>query len=169
MSDRKSATAHTPRLRGWHVLAVFLGFFATVFVVDGFMIYKAVSTFGGIETQDAYRRGLAYNERIAAGAEQERLGWSDELSFVAEGERVRVALADKNGVPVEGVALTASIGRPATDRFDRQLAFTQTGSGTYEAQAADLQPGWWTVELQANSAASDAPLFASRQRLWIKP
>ena len=35
-------------LRGGHVLLVFTGFFATIFLVNGIMIYEALSTFGGL-------------------------------------------------------------------------------------------------------------------------
>ena len=45
------------------------------------MIYKALTTFGGVETPDAYRKGLAYNQRIAAEEAQAGLGWHDELSL----------------------------------------------------------------------------------------
>jgi nitrogen fixation protein FixH len=171
MSDATVNQAKRRGLRGHHVLTVFLGFFATVFIVDGFMIYQAVSTFGGLETQDAYRKGLAYNERIAAGAEQERRGWDDALSFLPDREKVRVVLSDSAGVPVSGLAVNGSIGRAATDRFDRGLTFAQTGPGTYEADASNLQPGWWTVDVEAVSAVpgDQSNVYTSRRRLWIKP
>ena len=57
-------------LRGRHVLWVFLGFFATVFVVNGAMIYSAVSTYSGLVANEPYRKGLHYNERIAAAERQ---------------------------------------------------------------------------------------------------
>jgi nitrogen fixation protein FixH len=72
------------------VLIVFLGFFATIFLVNGIMIYDALSTFGGIETADAYRKGLAYNARIAEGAAQAQRGWRDNLAYASETQRVRV-------------------------------------------------------------------------------
>jgi len=53
-------------LRGRHVLAGFLGFFAIVFVVNGAMMYAAVSTYSGLVANEPYRKGLHYNERLAA-------------------------------------------------------------------------------------------------------
>jgi nitrogen fixation protein FixH len=53
-------------LRGGHVLGAFLGFFATVFVVNGALIYSAISTYSGLVANEPYRKGLQYNERIAA-------------------------------------------------------------------------------------------------------
>ena len=62
------------------MLGVFLGFFATVFVVNGAMIYSAVSTHSGLVANEPYRKGLHYNERIAADERQARLGWTEMRS-----------------------------------------------------------------------------------------
>ena len=64
-------------ITGRHVLYAILAFFLTVTAVDAFMIYKAVSTFGGIETQDAYRKGLQYNQRLEAEKVRRASGWED--------------------------------------------------------------------------------------------
>jgi nitrogen fixation protein FixH len=79
-----SSIPRTPQrgLRGAHVLLVFLGFFATIFLVNGIMVYAALSTFGGLEIADAYRKGLAYNARIAEGQAQAQRGWRDSVSYV---------------------------------------------------------------------------------------
>ena len=167
-----SSIPGSPRrgLRGSHVLLIFIGFFATIFLVNGIMIYDALSTFGGIETADAYRKGLAYNERIAEGPQAQR-GWRDSLAYASETQRVRVEVTDAAGAGVPGLALAGEIGRPATDRFDRKLDFTQTGPGTYEADAAGFEPGWWTVDIKARKSASAGAevLYDAKERLWIKP
>ena len=41
-------------INGRHVLFGLLAFFAIVLVADTYLIYKAVSTFGGLETEDAW-------------------------------------------------------------------------------------------------------------------
>ena len=158
-------------LRGAQVLLIFIGFFMTVFLVNGVMIYKAHSTFGGLETPDAYGKGLAYNERIAKGAAQEQRGWHGSLAYVPETHRVRVEIIDPAGAGVPGLVLSGEIGRPATDRFDRRLDFTQTGPGTYEADAAGLEPGWWTLDIEARKSAGAGAevLYEAKERLWIKP
>jgi nitrogen fixation protein FixH len=169
-------SAHAPRrgrtLNGLHVLLALMGFFAVVFTVNGFMIYKAQSTFGGLDTADAYRKGLAYNERVAAAKAQAKLGWRDTITYVPETQRLRVALKDPGGEAVSGLTVTAHVQRPATNRFDRKLTLAQTGPGIYEADAAELGFGWWTVDLEARRTTAeqeDAALFESRRRLWIKP
>lgn len=92
-------------LRGWHVLFIFIGFFATIFLVNGIMVYDALSTFGGLETPDAYRKGLAYNQRIAEGVAQAQRGWRDKLAYVPETQRVRIDLNDPAGAGVPGLII----------------------------------------------------------------
>jgi nitrogen fixation protein FixH len=170
MSSSEPAGARP--LNGRHVLLGLIGFFAVVFAVNGIMIYQAESTFGGLDTDDAYRKGLAYNERVAAAEAQAKLGWHDKLAYVPETKRMRVSLSDPAGGAVSGLAVTAQVQRPATNRFDHEIVLEQTGAGTYEADVADLDAGWWTVDLSARRAAADqkdAALYESRRRLWIKP
>jgi nitrogen fixation protein FixH len=158
-------------LKGRHVLLTLIGFFAVVFAVNGLMIYKAESTFGGLDTDDAYRKGLAYNERVAAAEAQAKLGWRDSLTFVPETRRLRVAVTDHAGAGITDLAVTAHVERPATNLFDRDMVLEQTGPGIYEADAAGLDAGWWTVDLAARREADqkDAALYEARRRLWIKP
>ncbi len=169
-----NSSQHTgPRsLNGRHVLLALIGFFVVIFAVNGIMVYKAESTFGGLDTDDAYRKGLAYNERVAAAAAQAKLGWRDTLAYVPETQRLRVALTDPDGAAVSGLTVTAQVQRPATTRFDQELILEQTGPGTYEADAAGLEAGWWTVDVAARRNAADhenAALYESRRRVWIKP
>ncbi|HEX7776770.1 MAG TPA: FixH family protein, partial [Parvibaculum sp.] len=51
-------------LTGRRFLFVLLASFALVFGVNGILIYKALSTFDGIEVDDAYQRGRAYNQTL---------------------------------------------------------------------------------------------------------
>ncbi len=169
-------SARTPSkertLKGSHVLLTLIGFFGIVFAVNGFMAYQAESTFAGLDTDDPYRKGLAYNQRVAAAKAQAKLGWRDSLAYVPETRRIRVSLTDPAGGAVSGLAVTAQVQRSVTNRFDRQLVLEQTGPGTYEVSAAHLGGGWWTVDLTARGAAAnpgDAALYELRRRLWIKP
>jgi len=82
-----------PGLRGGHVLGIFLGFFAAVFVVNGAMIYSAVTTHSGLVANEPYRKGLHYNERIAADRRQASLGWTETLEVGRDGS-VRLALTE---------------------------------------------------------------------------
>jgi nitrogen fixation protein FixH len=163
-----SSSARPGTVTGRHVLLTFIGFFLVVFAVNGIMIYKAETTFGGLDTVDAYRKGLAYNERIAAAAAQGRLGWRDRTEYVPQTRRVRVTLTDAAGAPVSGLTVTAELQRPATSRFDRQLFLVETGPATYEGDVSELEPGAWTVDIAARHSDKNER-YEARRRLWIAP
>lgn len=158
-------------ITGRHVLFAVLGFFALVTGVNGIMIYKALTTFGGVETPDAYRKGLAYNQRIAAEEAQADLGWQDEVSLSAQDHALTLLLKDRGGKPVSRAIVTATIGRSATNRFDQSLTLSESSEGHYQAAVSDLGPGAWIVNITASPGASSGKdtTFAIRRRLWLKP
>ena len=122
------APAQEGRLQGRHVLAIALTFFGVVFAVNGVFLFAALSTHTGVVANEPYRKGLAYNARIAAADRQDHLGWSDAVSMSADGT-VSLALADKAGAAIEGLQVQATIGRPSTGRYDRTVALVEGPAG----------------------------------------
>lgn len=157
-------------LNGRHVLAAFLGFFAVIFAVNGVFLYSALSTHTGVVAQEPYRKGLEYNQRIAADERQSQLGWK-ETTAVARDGRLVVEIADGQGKPVAGLKIVGTLGRPSTERFDHKLAFTEPAPGRYEASAGALEAGGYLLYAEAfDSPRADAqPIYRTRQRLWLKP
>jgi nitrogen fixation protein FixH len=154
-------------LQGRHVLAVFLAFFAAVFVANGAMIYQALSTHTGLIANEPYRKGLHYNERIAADERQARLGWTDKLDVTQHGG-IALVLTDSSGQPVSGLKVEAVLGRPATYRQDVRVALREVAPGRYEAQTAPLRAGSWLIALEALADAED-PVYRKKRRLWFSP
>lgn len=157
------------QITGRHVLFTMLGFFGFIIATDAYLVYKAVSTFGGIETQDAYRKGLAYNERIADERAQQALGWTKDARL-DKGE-LRVSIRDQNQKGVENLRITAVVGRPATNAQDRTVELTQIGSGEYAAALGEVEPGIWvaTMEAREGQSGSDRVVYQSKVRLWKAP
>ena len=155
-------------LLGRHVLWIFLGFFATVFVVNGAMIYSAVSTYSGLVANEPYRKGLHYNERIAAAERQAHLGWTDALQVGWDGQ-VRMALSDSDGRPVRGMRVAGVLGRPSTNRHDVVLQLIEGSPGQYEARTAPLAEGNWLVSLEVREHEAADPIYRTRRRIWLKP
>ena len=161
--------ARRPRgMQGRHVLGAFLAFFGTVFAVNGALIYEAVSTHTGLVANEPYRKGLAYNERIAADERQARLGWTETLEVGRDGH-VTLALAERDGRAVRGLKIGGVLGRPSTNRLDAKLALTETAPGRYEAQTAAVGDGSWLITLEARPHADAEPIYRMRRRLWLKP
>jgi nitrogen fixation protein FixH len=156
-------------LQGRHVLAVFLAFFAAVFIANGAMIYQAISTHTGLVANEPYRKGLHYNERIAAEARQAGLGWVDRLDVTRDG-LVRLQLSWPDGRPVTNLKIEGVLGRPSTIRHDIRLALAERSPGNYEAKLAPLAEGNWIVALEVFSGSREAePIYRMRRRLWLKP
>jgi nitrogen fixation protein FixH len=168
MSEARTAgEPRKPGLLGRHVLMMMLSFFGVIVAVDSFMIYRAVSTFGGLETQDAYKKGLAYNQRISRDAEQARAGWKDTVEVGGAPPHLRIALRDHAEAAVAGKRLVAKVGRPATDRFDMTIDLAETVGGVYEAALPAVAEGSWIVELSAYDGAAEEPAYEARRRVWI--
>lgn len=154
-------------LTGGHVLGALLAFFGLMAVANAFFVYYAVGTFNGFEANDAYRRGLAYNERIAAAEDQASRGWTANAKYEVGSGQLSIDLSQPGGVPVAGLTARGRVVRPATDREDRVLELSETQSGSYVA-AIRLAPGQWVVFADLYGTAQDGePLFRVKQRLWV--
>lgn len=156
-------------ITGRHVLLLMVGFFAVIIATDSWLVYKAVSTFGGIETQDAYRKGLAYNDRIAEERAQAALGWTKDARI--EKNELRVSIRDKDQKGVGNLQITAVVGRPATNTSDLTLKLTEIGAGEYMATVGALEAGNWVATMEAREAlsGSDRVVYQSKVRLWKAP
>jgi nitrogen fixation protein FixH len=142
-------------------------FFAAIFLVNAAMIYAALSTNTGIVANEPYRKGLHYNERIAADARQAHLGWTDLLSVSWDG-RITFMLVEKDGRPVSGLRIEGTLGRPSTDRQDIRLTLHEEAPGHYETRIAPLGDGNWLIALDAvTGEASGDPVYRTRKRLWL--
>lgn len=143
-------------LKGWHVLAALLAFFAAIITVNVGFAMVAVNSFPGEDVRRSYLQGLNYNDALAERRRQAALGW--QVQAVMEGEagqvRLVVQLRDRNGVPINGVAVSGDLRWPADERLDRTLTFVPEGDGRYVASLTDLRPGCW--RLRARAAGPDA-------------
>lgn len=159
-------------LSGWHVLFGMIAFFLTVTAVDSVMVYKAVSTFGG-DTPDAYRTGLLYNQRIAEERRQDELGWTQTTTFDSANSVFSLRLKNRDGRGVDGLHVAGSVGRPATDVADHNLALTAAGDGVYTITLPNLAEGNWDISLLARqgdvSQGSGTVVYRSKVRLWKQP
>ncbi|MFQ5774363.1 MAG: FixH family protein [Kiloniellaceae bacterium] len=156
-------------LTGRHVLIAVLAFFGVVIAANAVFVVLALDTWTGLSTENAYQRGLAYNETLRAAAAQRALGWRADLSVRATGagrDRLEVAFTDRRGAPIESLAVTVRLRRPTHEGFDRDVALARAGPGRY---AADLElplRGQWDVRLSARSRYGKR--FEFEDRIWLK-
>jgi nitrogen fixation protein FixH len=163
---RHARAGDIPGLSGRHVLRLIVGFFATVFAVNGWFLYAALSTHTGLVAQEPYRKGLAYNERIAASERQEQLGWKADVA-IAEA-RLEVRLSDTAEAPVTGRFVAAVFGRPSTERFDRAITLTEAAPGVYVSAPLQIDGGTWVASVDVRALPGAEPTFRMRRRLWVR-
>lgn len=162
--DAAAADAGGFVLKGWHVLAMLLAFFATVICVDVAFSVLAVRTFPGEDVKRSYVQGNHYNELLADRARQARLGWRATAAIETRAgvPVVVVTLRDAKGAPVTGLKVSGLLRRPATTSADRALAFRADAAGAYVAPAAGLAEGAWDMGV---TAARGGDTFDVRARL----
>ena len=157
----------TRELTGRGVLAWLSFFFISIFAVNAYFIYAAVSTFRGEDEQKPYLQGIEYGQTLARRAEQTRLGWKAAIvvkRLPSGYVRVDIALRKADGAPARDVKLGGELRHPADETRDHPLRLVEVRTGEYEADVAGVSVGAWDVVV--NSSPNGAPFEASR-RLWV--
>lgn len=154
-------------LTGFKVLLMLLAFFGTIGTVNAVMVHYAVSTFGGVETENAYTAGLHYQAAIDGAARQGRLGWNvaTELKPLADGgTELKLRPVDAAGKAVTGLDVGATLRHMADSRLDEPLVFIETAPGLYVATA---NAGRGLRELDIELRRNGDTLFRSLNRLVL--
>jgi nitrogen fixation protein FixH len=165
------AQAISRPLTGRTVLFAMITFFAVVLLVNGIFLGLALSTDTGIVANEPYRKGLKYNERIAADEHQVALGWTSDITFDANGGKLITILKDENGTALTGLSARVLVGRATTNREDAVANLTEVSAGRYEARLTLRERGGFIANLEV-SQSSQPPgsvVYRARRRLWLKP
>jgi nitrogen fixation protein FixH len=157
-------------LRGdrW-IPSLFFAFFGLVLIANGSMIVVAFQTWPGLETTNAYQRGLAYNKALAAAAEQAELGWKVGFTFAQEGARravVRVDLEDRFGNLLQDAEVRARFVRPTQEGHDLTIDLPHQTGGRYLAEVELPLDGQWDVRIDATSRGQTWRLS---ERIFVRP
>lgn len=151
-------------LTGKHVLAMFLAFFGVVIAVNMVMFRVATKSFSGIETDSAYRVGLAYNTELEAARQQAALGWAVDAKV--DGERVIIDVRDKNGSVIPGLEGDVVLAWPADRYLDRKGQIAPREGASYEAKLdKPLPPGQWDVVVTLRK--NGERVFLSKNRVIL--
>lgn len=152
-------------LKGRHVLYVLIGFFGVIFAVNGVFVYVALSSHPGVETDNAYQKGLHYNDQIREAQQEQALGWRGK--FDIDKGAISVRLAGAAGEPLQGVKVVLQCERPATDRQDRRFVLTESEPGHYVSDKARLAAGRW--KLRADAVDSAGHHFRIQDDIVVEP
>lgn len=116
----------------------FVGAFMVVFVVNMVFVYMATKTHTGVVTENAYEKGLDYNEIIELADTQENL----EGEILLENDNI---VFKSNLVEAD---VNAHISRPTRDGLDYEIKLAGT-NGVFTAKANFPMQGQWKITIVA--------------------
>jgi nitrogen fixation protein FixH len=151
------------------VLFSVLAFFAVIISVNVTMMTLAIKTLPGVDVDNAYGAGLAYNREISAAHEQDARGWhvAAHVERAVDGRgSIAVEARDTGGVAVTGVAFTARLARPTDRRADQAITLVERETGVYRGVAEDVAPGQWELIIEGDRGSER--LFLSHNRLTLR-
>jgi nitrogen fixation protein FixH len=166
-SDSKTS-GRSRELTGRTVLICLIAFFAVVGGVNAVMIRAAVSTFGGVETDSAYRAGLAFAGEAAAAKAQDSLHWDVKGTLQPAGAgatRLEVIARDGAGQRLRGLQAVARLAHPADRRADRDVPLIEEDAGTFGG-TVDAAAGQWDLVIELTRDGRQ--IFRSRNRVRVQ-
>ncbi len=150
------------------VLLGLLAFFAVVVGANGMLVHKALSTFGGVETDSSYRAGQLFERDVAMARAQGAQHWRVEASVTsaADGSALLDIVAhDDAGLAVAGIDATATFERPTDRRLDRSVAVSEDAPGHFRGSAA-ISPGQWDLVIELSRQGERQ--FRSKNRIVLR-
>jgi nitrogen fixation protein FixH len=157
--------AKPPRkITGRMVLFGFIAFFGVIAAVNGVFMYLALSTWPGLTTEDAYKKGIAYNHTLDEAAQQKKLGWVSAVKLDADGG-LQVTMTARDGSPLDGANVEAALSRPLGDETVEKMALSETAPGQYAARFPAPQPGRWKADI---FVTRNKDLYRMRHEVMVK-
>ncbi len=162
-SDRQEGT----RLTGWMVLLYLLTFFGVVVGVNGVMIYEALSTMRGVDTESAYQAGRMFEQDMAMLKAQDARHWQVDakLTPMPDGTRLDLVARDGAGRVLTDMAASVNFERPTDRGLDRKIALTEDLPGQFRGKTA-LIPGQWDLVIEISRHGQQ--LFRSKNRVVLR-
>ncbi len=150
------------------VLVGLLAFFGIVLGANGLLVHKALSTFGGVETDSSYHAGQLFERDVAMASAQDAQHWRVEASVTpaAGGSALLDIVAhDGAGLAVAGIDATATFERPTDRRLDRSVAVSEDAPGHFRGSAA-ISPGQWDLVIELTRQGERQ--FRSKNRIVLR-
>jgi nitrogen fixation protein FixH len=138
---------------GRHMAAILIAFFGVVIVVNLVMARFALSTFGGTVVDNSYVASQHYNEWLQRAGTQDRLGW--DMSIRVGEDRHAVLLVSKDGAPLDGLTVAATLAHPLGGAEPRAIRFVPGADGTLRS-VEEVPHGRWRFDLSVRRAADEA-------------
>ena len=167
--SRGDTTRQPRELSGRMVLVGLIGFFGVVFAVNGLMIEKALSTFGGVETESSYEAGQLFEHEVALARAQNAEHWRVDAKVTPSadgGTRVDIVARDAAGAALTGIDAAVTFERPTDRRLDRALALDEVAPGHFRGGAEKISAGQWDLVIELSRQGRRH--FRSRNRIVLQ-
>ncbi len=145
--------------------AMLVGFFLVVVAVNIVFVTVANRTHSGVVRDDAYARGVAYNQIIDAAERQAELGWALTAEVTSAGHLV-VRAQDNSGAALQGATISAQLKRPAHSGHDFQTSLVEADTGTYQSDMTWPMAGQWDMYVEV---AWRQQSYMWQTRLMVSP
>lgn len=163
MSIDVTTTNQTRPITGRFVLFAMLAFFGVIIIVNVIMMSFALNTDNGLVVRNSYVASQDFNRNTAEARAQDALGWSMQASL--EGGELVVRLADEAGGSLDGMTVTAKVGRPVTDRDDHTVLLSPAGD--FYRSPVSVSGGAWQADIQAVN--TDGETYRRVWRFDVEP
>jgi nitrogen fixation protein FixH len=169
MSLRESSNegrCRPKKVTGRTVFICLVAFFAVVAGANAILIHVAVSTFGGVETDSAYRAGLAFAREMATARAQDALHWNVSAKVLREDGAtvIEVVARDPSDRPISNFAATAELVHPTDRRADLAVPLIGTAPGVFHGRTTDVIGQW---DLVIELSRDGTRLFRSKNRVML--
>ena len=170
MSNQHIARGSRQReLTGRMVLVGLLAFFGVVFGANGVLVHKALSTFGGVETDSSYRAGQLFEREVAMAKAQDAQHWQVDAKVTpaADGTAfLDIVARDAAGLPLTGMDVTITFERPTDRRLDRPVAVSEDRPGHFRGGAEKISAGQWDLVIELSRQGERQ--FRSKNRIVLR-
>lgn len=131
---------------------IFFGMFAIIIAANGAMVWAALGTWRGLQTESPWEKSASYNATIDAEAAEAALGWSVGLDVEDRGggnARVALQLDGPEGKPLHADRVRIGFVRPTQEGYDTITELTPRGAGRYVADVSLPLVGVWDLRISA--------------------
>jgi nitrogen fixation protein FixH len=153
---------------GRTVLIWMIAFFGIIAAANAILIRAADTTFGGVETDNAYKAGLNFGRDIAAAKAQDHLHWrvDGRVDFDASGVATgSLTVNDARNRSLDGLEITGRLAHPTNRKLDRIFTLDRVSAGHYRGMV-DATAGQWDFIVEIDRDAKR--VFQSRTRIHLK-
>lgn len=170
MANNHPTRGSRPReLTGRTVLLGLVAFFGVIFAANGVLVEKALSTFGGVDTDSSYKAGQLFEHEVALAKAQDERHWQVDAKVTPAaggGTLLDIVARDAAGAALTGMEASVRFERPTDRRLDRSIAVREQAPGHFRSDVAALAAGQWDLVIEL--ARQGAREFRSINRIVLR-